>query len=789
LVASIPRAFWVILGVMGLILAVVTGIVGWGLSPENLKSRLAAEVERATGRTLTIAGRASVEFSLVPTISLENVTLSNPPGFSRPDMLRIARLEVSLSLVPLLRHRIEIDRLTLIRPDILLETDKAGRRNWALTREPTAQPQGAATASSGSSGEGFTLSFTDSRVTDGHAAFLDGATGHRVEAGAPGLILSTPEDGPPRLTGTLSFEGQTIGLTGRTGPMGSMQASPGAWPVKLELESNGATASVAGQIARPRDGHGYSFTIDTNVPDPAAFATLFPGWPVALLKSVTAHAAISDDGSTGPALGKLDLKIGSVDLGTAAPGARLEDVTLSGEGMAPMQVAARVAIPGVEYGIAGTAGDLAWLWNGASGPVAVDLEWNAASARTNFKGTIQQPLRLAGFDLEVTGNVPNPALVTDRAPPALKSVTFQTKLTDTPGPVPFHIASNAGDLSGELSVSRQPHLSIAGHIASGRLDLDTLKLPPPAAATGPAAEPVAASGTTPLIPDTKLPFDLIRATDANVTVALAQVHLGGADIGGLDAVLSIKDGILRLDPVTLSTNGQKSVVSLLADGTSTPPAVHLTVQAPVLPVGSLLAALGLPRVANGTAAVRADVTGSGDTPRAIAASLDGWAGVAIEGGQLDAKQVNAWLARLQPLRIEGADVTELRCLAARADAKAGVVTLQPMALNTAALIVDGSGEVDLGHETLALRVRPRTKIGGTGIAVPVRVSGPMGAPSAKIDMSSGGGPAGALAGLLLGGKEIMGAAGGGDPCPAALARARDGAPVVTETPPAPGGKN
>jgi hypothetical protein len=49
----------------------------------------------------------------------------------------------------------------------------------------------------------------------------------------------------------------------------------------------------------------------------------------------------------------------------------------------------------------------------------------------------------------------------------------------------------------------------------------------------------------------------------------------------------------------------------------------------------------------------------------------------------------------------------------------------------------------------------------------------MGAPSAKVDISPGGIGKGGLAGLLLGGKDVMGAAGGGDPCTAALARARD----------------
>jgi hypothetical protein len=91
-----------------------------------------------------------------------------------------------------------------------------------------------------------------------------------------------------------------------------------------------------------------------------------------------------------------------------------------------------------------------------------------------------------------------------------------------------------------------------------------------------------------------------------------------------------------------------------------------------------------------------------------------------------------------------------------------------------ALILEGSGDVDLTHETLSLRVRPRAKIGGTGIALPLRIGGSMRAPSAKIDISANGPGGSGLAGLFLGGKDIMGEAGGGDPCPAALARARQG---------------
>jgi uncharacterized protein involved in outer membrane biogenesis len=287
-------------------------------------------------------------------------------------------------------------------------------------------------------------------------------------------------------------------------------------------------------------------------------------------------------------------------------------------------------------------------------------------------------------------------------------------------------------------------------------------------------EPTARESATPLISDRKLKLDAIRTTDANVKFSLDQVRLSGLDLGAVSGALSMKDGLLRLDPFTMTSPDRHQSGTLVVDASANPPAVHLSVDAPGLLLGPLLDMLELPRLATGSADLHADLNAKGESPRALAASLDGWAGLAVEGGQLDAALVNSWLDQLRPLHITGSDITDLRCFAMRATVKGGVATLQPAALNTAAVIIDGGGDVDLGNETLALKLRPRAKIGGTGIALPVRVSGKMRSPTAKVDISPSGGGAGALAGLLLGSsKQVMGA----DPCPDALAHAREGAPT------------
>jgi uncharacterized protein involved in outer membrane biogenesis len=93
--------------------------------------RLAAErVEAQTGRTLKVDGKIGFSVSLEPTVSLADVRFQNAAWGSQPDMAIIKRLEIGIALIPLLRGRIDIRGLTLIEPDVLLETDANGKGNW-----------------------------------------------------------------------------------------------------------------------------------------------------------------------------------------------------------------------------------------------------------------------------------------------------------------------------------------------------------------------------------------------------------------------------------------------------------------------------------------------------------------------------------------------------------------------------------------------------------------------------------------------------------------------------------
>src|SRR5260221_14212115 len=107
---------------------------------DGYRPLLAAQVKAATGHDIAIGGHLDLKLSLTPTLAVNDVRVANTPGFSRPDMATIARLEAQIALLPLLSRRLQIERFMLTGADIALETDAQGRGNWRLGATEAAAP-------------------------------------------------------------------------------------------------------------------------------------------------------------------------------------------------------------------------------------------------------------------------------------------------------------------------------------------------------------------------------------------------------------------------------------------------------------------------------------------------------------------------------------------------------------------------------------------------------------------------------------------------------------------------
>ena len=101
---------------------------------------------------------------------------------------------------------------------------------------------------------------------------------------------------------------------------------------------------------------------------------------------------------------------------------------------------------------------------------------------------------------------------------------------------------------------------------------------------------------------------------------------------------------------------------------------------------------------------------------------------------------NAALIRLASASLEALGIkvpaqgeTALRCLGLAGSFGNGVARLRTIALETTYLSLQGAGEVDLGRETVLLRLSPLAQVGGSPVSVPVVVEGPFRAIAGRLD--------------------------------------------------------
>ncbi len=124
-------------------LAAAALVVQRRLDPAALTARIERDVLRQTGRTLTL-NDLRVRLLPLPTVEADDVALANWTRGPRPQMATAARLQAHLALLPLLRHVVRLEGVTLTRPDIVLERAADGTANWQMHPMPPAGTRAAA---------------------------------------------------------------------------------------------------------------------------------------------------------------------------------------------------------------------------------------------------------------------------------------------------------------------------------------------------------------------------------------------------------------------------------------------------------------------------------------------------------------------------------------------------------------------------------------------------------------------------------------------------------------------
>ena len=272
--AVLKKLFFSLLFVLVLVIGaalIVPAFVNWN----SYKPEIAAQVEKLTGRALTIEGDIALQLLPTPALRAEGISLANLDAGSTPQMLTLEALEVSLQLRALLALEWKVSGITLVKPRVLLEVLPDGRVNWALgpqrlsRREQQAQPFSATLAQQiipiqqPAAPPPLAITLDRVKIEDGSLVFFDRRSGARAQIGQLAAILSADTlQGPFAGEGRGQFRGAEFTFAGKVGqlpmaiPLLPGQSSTSS-PLQLKLglpAAGSARLTFVGALQRALQG-------------------------------------------------------------------------------------------------------------------------------------------------------------------------------------------------------------------------------------------------------------------------------------------------------------------------------------------------------------------------------------------------------------------------------------------------------------------------------------------------------------------------------------------------------
>lgn len=379
-------------------------------------------------------------------------------------------------------------------------------------------------------------------------------------------------------------------------------------------------------------------------------------------------------------------------------------------------------------------------------PYPVDVRLTAGETSFEATGTVAEPASYTGLDVEVALEGPD----LDQAGKVL-----QIPLPDSP---PYRLSGSLthqeqrwsldplegvvgeSDLAGTFSIDLgQDRPTIVADLRSRDLNFEDLA---PLVGGGSDEERDAGGG---LFSDEPFEVPDLRAMDARVTFASDNVD-AQVPIEEMTAELTLEDGSLRLEPLQFRMGGGELVSTIVLDARPKPidASIDMTfrgidLQAVLRPFDIDFSELETQQEGQGTLFGRIDLQTSGDSIQAMAAAADGKAAALMAGGWVNALIVEALGVDIgEALGLvfddeESATMVPVRCFIANFVVEGGVMRTEALVLDTEDSKVTGAGQIDLGEETLDIRLKAQARDPSVLTAgTPIRIHGPITEPNIEV---------------------------------------------------------
>ncbi|MGB4058224.1 MAG: AsmA family protein [Alphaproteobacteria bacterium] len=260
---------------------IAPNFVNWS----KYKPQAVDQVKQMTGLTLALEGDLGLSIIPSPRIYVENVTIASPEGSKEDHLIRVKRLDINIALMPLLSGKVDFSSINLVEPDIALEVFRDGKPNW-MTPELQALTQKNPSAEGSNSTPSIAL--RDVRIKNGKFIYRDGKSEKPLEISDIDVDLSADSlQGPFRLDGSASAEGQALKIKGKTG---KLLAESGSVAVNFDAEAqplnvNVTYAGVVG-LSDPYDVQGEAEITVAGLKDKLTNANFNAGEDSATIKGI-----------------------------------------------------------------------------------------------------------------------------------------------------------------------------------------------------------------------------------------------------------------------------------------------------------------------------------------------------------------------------------------------------------------------------------------------------------------------------------------------------------------------
>jgi uncharacterized protein involved in outer membrane biogenesis len=663
------RIAWTVAAIVGPLLAAAVA-APYLVNVEAYKPVLVQAVKEATGRELVIDGPMRLRMFPVPRVSAQRVHFANAPGAQGAQMVDVRWIGASPSWWALLRGDVEIGRLTLYQPTIVLETDADGVPNWQF------KPGAGASQPEGAPAEGFHLAIGELRIVQGTLGYTNPQTRQTIKAEqveATAQVRSL--EGPLTISGKATVNGVPlsldVGMSERKADghdlSFALQVLSGKLDFKGRISELNAKAELKGHLAVTtgvltdfiaaivRAGGQATPKFDASVVGRFTFDGGIELTPTRLaitdfrmtMGAETASGTLAFEQSATPSL-KGQVALPRIDLEKwlallASPGA-FQPAQTAGKAPAPPKPASLSPFPAaMDVSLAldvaevvyrkGTVRDLA---------VAVEIHKGVITV-PQLKAVLPGDMRVqamvqASGELSVTGPRLRETLAWLEVDPSgvpsdkLQRLDLRGRIAATGSSV--QIADVVVELDGQRatgsgSVTFATPLAVAATLQADRFDLDGYLPAEPAMApsapltplVGNAATPAAA--TAPVAIATLIPPAPASPDPATPVIALkakvAKLVFRKQTLGGIEGDASLQGNLLKVNAFKIADLlGARADLKGTVTDFATAPRYDLTFNATVPDADKVLGYAGLPKLFNGKIGA---VSASGSvlgTPNALA---------------------------------------------------------------------------------------------------------------------------------------------------------------------------